>query len=219
MDNKNKEILEIHHRRYACKSYDGNRKVSDEDFATIIESGRLSPSSYGLEPWKFLLLKNGEMKEDFKEFAWGAINSINGASHIVILLAKKGVTGTDSHTLYINEIKGYDEDMIKMRADRFKVFQKDDLKLLESDRALFDWASKQTYIAMANMMTTAAFLGIDSCPIEGFNREKLDNYLSDKGILDLNEWGVSVMVSFGYRNEDITPKTRRPVEEMFEVID
>ena len=72
---------------------------------------------------------------------------------------------------------------------------------------------------MANMMTTAAFLGIDSCPIEGFNREKLDNYLSDKGILDLNEWGVSVMVSFGYRNEDITPKTRRPVEEMFEVID
>lgn len=72
MKEKNKEILEAFNYRYACKKFNKDKKVSDEDFATIIESARLSPSSFGLEPWKFLLLKNEKMKEDFKEFAWGA---------------------------------------------------------------------------------------------------------------------------------------------------
>ena len=83
MKSKNQEIIDVFNNRYACKKFDKNRKVSDEDFDTIIESARLSPSSFGLEPWKFLLLKNEKMKEDFREFAWGAINSLNGASHIV----------------------------------------------------------------------------------------------------------------------------------------
>ena len=87
MKSKNQEIIDVFNSRYACKKFDKNRKVSDEDFNTIIESARLSPSSFGLEPWKFLLLKNEKIKEDFREFAWGAINSLNGASHIVIVLA------------------------------------------------------------------------------------------------------------------------------------
>lgn len=219
MIDKNKEILELHNRRYACKNYDRNKKVSDKDFMTIIESGRLSASSYGFEPWKFLLLKNEKMKEDFKEFAWGAINSINGASHIVIVYAKKGISGTDNHCKHINDIKGYDEELINLRTNKFATFQKEDMKLLESERTLFDWASKQTYIAMANMMLTAAYLGIDSCPIEGFNKEKVEKYLEEKNLIDLKEWGVSYMISFGYRNENITPKKRRPIEEVFEVIE
>ena len=218
MSSKISEILEIHHRRYACKNYDRNKKVSDENFSVIIESGRISPSSYGFEPWKFLLVENEKIKEDFKTFAWGAINSINGASHILIILAKKGVIGTDSHSTYINEIKGYDEDTVKLRTEKFENFQKEDIRVLENERTIFDWASKQTYIAMANMMTTAAFLGIDSCPIEGFNREKIEDYLVKKGMLDLKKYGISVMVSFGYRNEEITPKKRRPLSEVFEVI-
>ena len=217
---KNKEIIEVFNRRYACKKYDKTKVVPDEDFKTIIEAAHLSPSSFGLEPWKFVLIKNEKMLNDMREFAWGALNSLDGASHILMVLAKKCVTAEskDFENTFRN-IKKVSDDIFDMTKDKFSKFQKEHLKLLENERTLFDWASKQTYIAMANMMTTAAFLGIDSCPIEGFNREKLDKYLSDKGILDLNEWGVSVMVSFGYRNEDITPKTRRPVEEMFEVID
>ena len=69
MKEKNKEIYDVFNYRYACKKFNKDKKVSDEDFATIIESARLSPSSFGLEPWKFLLLKNEKMKEDFKEFA------------------------------------------------------------------------------------------------------------------------------------------------------
>lgn len=215
---KNKEIMEIHNRRYACKNYDKSKKVSDEDFITIIESGRLAPSAYGLEPWKFLLLENEKMREDFREFAWGAINSINGASHIVIILAKKGVTGTDAHSLHINELKGFGEEMIKIRTERLRVYQEEEMKLLESERTLFDWSAKQTYIALAQMIVTASFLGIDSCPIEGFNKDKVEKYLSDRGLIDLKEWGVSVLVSFGYRNEEIAPKKRRPLTEIFEVI-
>ena len=72
---------------------------------------------------------------------------------------------------------------------------------------------------MANMMTTAALLGIDSCPIEGFNKANVEKYLSEKGLVDLNAFGVSYMLGLGYRNEPITPKKRQALDEILEVID
>ena len=215
-----KEMLEIFNRRYACKKYDKTKVVSDEDFMAIIEAGRLSPSSFGLEPWKFILVKNEEMLNDMREFAWGAINSLNGASHIVMVLARKGVTGDSEYFDRIGkEIKNISEENLKIRKEFFTKFQKEHFKLLESERALFDWASKQTYIAMVNMMNMAAALGIDSCAIEGFNKEQLEKYLSDMGLLDLNEYGVSVMVSFGYRDEEQPKKIRQPLTEVLEIIE
>ena len=74
-------ILDVFHRRYATKKFDPNKKISDADWQTIIEAGRLSPSSFGYEPWKFLLIENPEIKEDLKKICWGAVNSLNGASH------------------------------------------------------------------------------------------------------------------------------------------
>lgn len=220
MKEKNKEILEAFNYRYACKKFNKDKKVSDEDFATIIESARLSPSSFGLEPWKFLLLKNEKMKEDFKEFAWGGINSLNGASHIVIVLAKKGVTADSKHMAHmlkdVKKVSGEVENIIK---EEFHDFQKNQFKLLENERVLFDWASKQTYIALGNMMTTAAFLGIDSCAIEGFEKDKAEKYLSEKGLLNTDEYGMSYMVSFGYRDEEQPVKIRQQLSEVFEVIE
>ena len=220
MKEKNKEILEAFNYRYACKKFNKDKKVSDEDFATIIESARLSPSSFGLEPCKFLLLKNEKMKEDFKEFAWGGINSLNGASHIVIVLAKKGVTADSKHMAHmlrdVKKVSGEVENIIK---EEFHDFQKNQFKLLENERVLFDWASKQTYIALGNMMTTAAFLGIDSCAIEGFEKDKAEKYLSEKGLLNTDEYGMSYMVSFGYRDEEQPVKIRQQLSEVFEVIE
>ena len=103
--------------------------------------------------------------------------------------------------------------------EKFGGFQEKHFKLLESERSLFDWASKQTYIVLGNMMTTAAYLGIDSCAIEGFEREAAEKYLSDRGILDLNEYGLSYMVSFGYRDEEQPVKTRQNLSEVFEIIE
>lgn len=215
-----KEMLEIFNRRYACKKYNKTKVVSDEDFMAIIEAGRLSPSSFGLEPWKFILVKNEEMLNDMREFAWGAINSLNGASHIVMVLARKGVTGDSEYFERIGKkIKNISEENLKIRKEFFTKFQKEHFKLLESERALFDWASKQTYITMVNMMNMAAALGIDSCAIEGFNKEIAEKYFSEKGVFDLKEYGISYFVSFGYRDEEITPKTRRKLSEVYEVVE
>ncbi len=86
--------------------------------------------------------------------------------------------------------------------------------MLENDRTLFDWCSKQTYIALANMMTGAALIGIDSCPIEGFNYAEVNRILAQEGAFDATEYGVSVMVTFGYRAKEIKKKYRKPLEEM-----
>lgn len=83
---------------------------------------------------------------------------------------------------------------------------------------MFDWASKQTYIALANMMTTAAYLNIDSCPIEGFNKKAVDQYLAENGYVNPAEFGVSYMVGFGYKDQEIPKKKRQQLRDIYDVI-
>lgn len=213
------EVVALQHQRYATKKFDPARRISDEDWATLVEVGRLAPSSLGFEPWKMLLLNNAEMKQDLKSIAWGAASMLDGASHFVIYLARKGV---NYETPYIErlmqEVRHRSYDPESAYAHRIKSFQESDFKL-NDERSLFDWASKQTYIQMANMMNAAVLMGIDSCPIEGFDKDKVEAYLEAKGVLDTSEFGVSVMCAFGYRNEEIKPKVRWNTESIYEVID
>ena len=118
----------------------------------------------------------------------------------------------------MKEVKNREYDPTSRFASRVKSFHQIDADL-NDNRTLFDWASKQTYIQMANMMSAATLLGIDSLPIEGFNREKVESYLKEKGVLNTDEFGVSVMASFGYRDQEITPKVRWNKEEIYEVIE
>lgn len=83
---KRNQILAVHKRRFATKKFNPDIKISNEDWETILESGILTPSYFGYEPWKFLLLKNKNMKEELKEIAWGAENCLNNASHFLIVL-------------------------------------------------------------------------------------------------------------------------------------
>ena len=213
------EIIALQHQRYATKKFDPTRRISDEDWAALVEVGRLAPSSLGFEPWKMLLLNNEGMKKDLKSMAWGAISMLDGASHFVIYLARKGV---NYETPYIEKLmqevrhRSYDPD--SAYAHRIKSFQESDAQL-NDERSLFDWASKQTYIQMANMMNAAVLMGMDSCPIEGYDKAKVEAYLEEKGVLDTSEFGVSVMCAFGYRVEDIKPKVRWNTESIYEVID
>ena len=213
------EVVALQHQRYATKKFDPARRISDEDWATLVEVGRLAPSSLGFEPWKMLLLNNEEMKQDLKSIAWGAVSMLDGASHFVIYLARKGV---NYETPYIEklmqEVRHRSYDPESAYAHRIKSFQESDFKL-NDERSLFDWASKQTYIQMANMMNAAVLMGMDSCPIEGFDKDKVEAYLESKGVLDTSEFGVSVMCAFGYRNEEIKPKVRWNTESIYEVID
>ena len=213
------EVVALQHQRYATKKFDPARRISDEDWAALVEVGRLAPSSLGFEPWKILLLNNEKMKQDLKSMAWGAVSMLDGASHFVIYLAR---TGVNYETPYIEKLmqevrhRSYDPD--SAYAHRIKSFQESDAKL-NDERSLFDWASKQTYIQMANMMNAAVLMGMDSCPIEGYDKAKVEAYLEEKGVLDTSEFGVSVMCAFGYRDEDIKPKVRWNTESIYEVID
>ncbi|HEO8418218.1 NAD(P)H-dependent oxidoreductase [Niallia sp. FSL W8-0635] len=211
-----KEILDAYHFRHATKEFDPEKKVSESDMEFILETGRLSPSSFGTEPWKFLVIENPDLLDKIKQSSWGAYTKIPAASHFVILLARTKLdTAYDSAYLkeqFTNVSKLPDEVIPKM-IERIEEFQKDDFHL-DTDRALFDWASKQTYIALGNMMTAAAQIGIDSCPIEGFNMEKMNQLLDAEDLLEDGHLGVSVMVAFGYRAKEPYPKTRREFDDV-----
>lgn len=221
MDNTTDFIIKAFHYRHACKKFDKTKVVSPEHLHTILEAGRLSPSSFGLEPWKFLVIEQEELKQKLYPIAWGARNSIDGASYLVIFLARKKVDtlhGSDymKHMMY--DVHHFPADVAEPRMETIANFQEKDFKLTESDRAIFDWACKQTYIALGNMVTVAAMLGVDSCPIEGFNRDAVEKLLANEGILDTTHFGVSVMAGFGYRAVEPRPKTRQSFDDVVQFI-
>ena len=207
------QALEIFRRRVSTRHYDPARKISAEDFAAILDFGRLSPSSVGSEPWKFLVIQNQGLREKIKPVAWGMQSSITEASHLVILLAKKHARYDTPFFSELMERRGFTPEQRAAALERYRSFQIHDIAIADDERALFDWASKQSYIALANMLTGAAMLGIDSCPIEGMNYAAVEHILAQAGLLDPAEYGVSVAATFGYRARDIQPKPRRDAAE------
>lgn len=207
------QALDIFRRRVSTRHYDPARKISAEDFAAILDFGRLSPSSVGSEPWKFLVIQNQELREKIKPVAWGMQATIAEASHLVILLAKKHARYDSPFFSELMNRRGFTPEQRAAALERYRSFQIHDIAIADDERALFDWASKQSYIALANMLTGAAMLGIDSCPIEGMDYAAVEHILAQAGLLDPAEYGVSVAATFGYRARDIQPKPRRDAAE------
>ena len=139
---------------------------------------------------------------------------VDDASHLVVILAKKNARYDSPFFDDIIARRGFTGEAAEAARAKYAHFQIHDADILASERSVFDWACKQTYIAMANMMTAAAALGIDSCPIEGFDYAEVNRILAGAGCFDAQEWGVSVMLTFGYRAADIKPKSRKPMEEV-----
>lgn len=213
------KILDAFHFRHACKEFDADRKIGDEDFDFIMETARLSPSSFGFEPWKFLVVKNTELREKLRTHTWGGKKQFPTASHLVVILARKS-PDMKFDSAYIEHMMADvhhipDEGRIARR-QLYETFQKKDFKLLESERAMFDWACRQTYIALGNMMTSAAMIGIDSCPIEGFVAKEIEKVMRADFGINTDHYGVSCMVTFGYRKNEGRQKTRQTMEEIVE---
>lgn len=210
------EIIAALEFRHACKRFDPDRKIPAEDFSFILEAGRLSPSSFGFEPWRFVVIQNQALRDRLKDVVWGAQGHLPTASHYLAILCRKDDMRFDSAYIdrFMRDVQKLPEDVIKMKRERYQKFQETDLKLLESPRALFDWACKQAYIALGNMMTTAAMIGIDSCAIEGFNMDATEQILADAGLLDRNRFGLAVMGAFGYRINPQPPKTRQSLQDI-----
>jgi len=211
---KNKEIIDALNWRYATKIFDSNKKVSDDDIHTILEAARLSPSSIGAEMWKFVLVEDKETRSKLREAGYGQ-PQITDASRLIIVTYR-----TDSK-----------ENMTKEKIDRTSKIQNEDPSNLSglktmldgaiaqkiADGSLESWVKTQAYIPLGIMLETAALLGIDSCPMEGFSPEKFDEILNlkDKNLKS------AIILAVGYRGDDATslrPKVRRAYDEVVEVI-
>lgn len=131
------QILQAFNFRHATKRFNPDKKVGAEDFHTIIEAGRLSPSSIGAEPWRFLVVQNEDLRQKLKKVSWGAQGQLDTASHFVILLARKNVRpGTEYLTHIMKEIKNVPDDVLEDMNKRYEMFQNDSLDLYESERSL-----------------------------------------------------------------------------------
>ncbi|WP_298879811.1 NAD(P)H-dependent oxidoreductase [uncultured Polaribacter sp.] len=211
------DILNAFNYRHATKEFDATKTASEEDMNFILKTANLSPSSFGFEPWHFVVVQDKELRELLKPVAWGAPLKLDTASHFVLGLSMKAPM-VKHDAAYIkhmmNDVKQLPEDVVEMYSKFYREFQERDFDL-DTDKKLFDWASKQTYIALGNMMTAAALTGIDSCPIEGFHQEKAEALLQDKFGIDTNKYGLSFMVAFGYRKTAPEfPKSRRNFEDI-----
>lgn len=211
------EIIEAFKSRHATKEFDSSKKITEEDMKFILQTANLSPSSFGFEPWHFIVVQDTELRELLKPVAWGAPLKLDTASHFVLGLSMKApMTKWDADYIMtmMKDVKQLPHEAIEMYSKFYREFQERDFDL-DTDKKLFDWASKQSYIALGNMMTSAALTGIDSCPIEGFHQEKAETLLSEKFGVDTEKYGLSYMVAFGYRKaEPAHPKSRRAFNDI-----
>ncbi|MDQ1234134.1 nitroreductase [Paenibacillus sp. SORGH_AS306] len=215
-EEKKNEILSAYQFRHACKNFKTDLQIADHDFQFILETARLSPSSFGFEPWKFVVVQEKELRDKLKPIAAGAQRQIPTSSHLVFILAKRASELTfDSAyiTHMMSNIQQMPDGVATFVSNMYKLFT--EVELENNAQLMHEWACKQSYIAMANMMTAAAQIGIDSCPIEGIDREKVASLFHDEGIIDKHEFGVACLVAFGYREEEPKrPKMRQPLEEI-----
>ena len=206
-----KTFMEAMDFRHACKIFDETKKVSDEDINYILEAGRKSPSSFGMEAWKFLVITNEELKAKIRPACWDQVQ-ITSCSHLVIILA-----GIDAVKPEFDEVarKFKRREMPQEKLDFYLGLYAGHLKdTLSSNENIYSWTARQTYIALGNMMTAAAVKGIDSCPIEGFEKEKVEEILK----LDLSKYQLSCIVPFGYRINEQSTQLREPLQNVVEFI-
>ena len=208
----NNEFTKAMDFRHACKVFDAEKTIPDEEINYILETGRKSPSSFGMEAWKFLVITNSELKAKLRPACWDQ-EQITSCSHLVIVLAGIESVKVESG---LPEKRFARREMPQENLDFYLQLYADHLKeTLSSDDSIYAWTSKQTYIAAGNMMTAAAFIGIDSCPIEGFSKEQVETILE----LDTGRYQVAMLLPFGYRINEQSEQLRLPFEDVIEFID
>lgn len=210
------QTLEQLHWRYATKKFDATRKIPEAIWTTLEQSLVLSPSSFGLQPWKFFVIRNPEIRQQLLPHSWGQTPVVE-ASHLVVFAIKNNLNDTDVDH-YLRRMAEVQQTDVENLAGFGKVIK----GFLQQPASAFDvnhWAAKQAYIALGFFMTCGAMLGIDTLPMEGFVPAKYDE------VLGLNDQGYSsvVVCAAGYRAEDdkyaTNPKVRFPTQEVVQYVD
>lgn len=209
-------ILQQLYWRYATKKFDPTKKIPESIWQVLEQSLVLAPSSFGLQPWKFFVVRNPEIRQQLVEHSWGQTQVVD-ASHLVVLAIKKDVDA--------QEVDRYIERMAEVRntpvenLEGFGNVVKGFLKQPPYPLNLNEWSTRQTYIALGQFMTCAALLGVDTCPMEGISPAKYDEILG----LPAQGYATVVVCPAGYRAEDdkyaYIPKVRYSTEDVVEYID
>ncbi len=188
-------ILEKLNWRYAVKKFDPTKKISDTDWKAIEESLRLSPSSYGLQPWKFFVVTDVGVKQKLRAASWNQ-SQVTDCSHFVILAYKEkmDIPHIDKYIKKMADVRGLTvESLEKVKASAVK-----DLITGPRQETIEHWAEKQTYIVMGMSIATAAYMSIDACPMEGIDPKEYNKILGLEG----SGWTTGTAIAFGYRHPE-----------------
>ena len=190
------QIIDSLNWRYATKTFDASKKLTDEQVNTLIEATILSASSFGLQPWKIIVVKDAGLREQIKNNAWGQ-TQITDASHLLVLAVNKNVNDTyvDNFIDLVSTTRVVD----KVNLEGYSQMMKGTIngKSQVGASAVTEWSIRQVYIALGTLLAAAATEKIDSCPMEGFNNKKADE------ILGLESLGLEsvLLCPIGYRSE------------------
>ena len=210
----NNEIIDDLNWRYATKKYDAEKKISPADFEIICQSLRLVPSSYGLQPVKYIVINDKSMREKLLPLAYNQ-PQITDASHLIVICSNRNVSPkmVGEHILLMSETRNIPlEDLSKFGENMNASFAK------LSAEELCEWTAKQAYISLGHIMHTCANLRIDATPMEGFNKTSFDEVLN---LASKNLQSV-LLLAVGYRSPEDNlarmAKVRKSTEVLFETI-
>lgn len=215
------DILSAQQWRFACKEFDVNKKIDADDFNFLLEIIRLSPSSFGFQPFQVVVLRNKALLEELKSVTWGGQKQFPTASEVVLFALRKDIRFDSDFIDYsLKTVRKLPAEMVDIYKPLVKQHQEQDFALLKDARYLHDWAGKQIYIALGNLMSAAAEIGIDSCPIEGFSIAGVTEILAKHHILDPALQEPCVFCALGYR---LVPppraKVRRDLNDLIKFIE
>jgi len=204
-------LLEALQWRYATKQFDPERIIPAHHWSTLEQALVLTPSSYGLQPWKFLVVQDPALRQELRPHSWNQ-SQITDCSHLVVLLGQRTIKAEDSERLINATAAARGVEASSLDGYR-KMIQID---LIDGPRSqiIERWSSNQVYIALGNLMTAAALLSIDTCAIEGFSPPDYDRILG----LETSDYRSCVVCALGYRSlEDkyaSLAKVRYPASEL-----
>jgi nitroreductase/dihydropteridine reductase len=207
-------LLEDLNWRYATKKYDTTKKIPQDQIDILIEALRLSPSSYGLLPFKILMIESTEIREKLKPHSWNQ-SQITDASHLLVFCSLKEMTDVyiDQHTELVEMTRSLEKGQLQGFANFIKGKVNEKSTVDQSE-----WNARQSYIALGILMQSCANLRIDATPMEGFEHEKYNEIL---GLNDKN-LDATLVCALGYRSEEDTnqhlKKVRKPMSEFLEIV-
>ncbi len=206
--------IEALQKRYSVKKFDPSKKIPQPIVQKILEAGKLSASSLGLQPYKIYVVENKEMKEKLIP-AFINPSQVSTCSHLIVIVSKKLIDEDyiNGYFQHISEVRSVPVENLEPFRNSINYFRS-----LYTEESTISWNEKQAYIVLGNLMFASALEQVDSCPMEGFHEDKINEILE----LDIDKEHVCVTLALGYRAEDDAfqnmKKVRKPDEKLFKFL-